>query len=129
MRKTSAIIVRLEGLALGLMAVWLYKVLAPSAGITHKWWFFAALILVPDASMLGYFGGPRVGAAVYNLAHTWVLAVLLFALGWWGNIPILLPLAFILGAHIGFDRALGFGLKLPTGFRDTHLGSIGAVGG
>jgi hypothetical protein len=31
----------------------------------------------------------------------------------------------ILGAHIGFDRALGFGLKLPTSFRDTHLGRIG----
>ena len=25
-------------------------------------------------------------------------------------------------AHIGFDRALGYGLKYPTGFGDTHLG-------
>jgi hypothetical protein len=33
--------------------------------------------------------------------------------------------AFALGAHIGVDRALGFGLKLPTGVRDTHLGRIG----
>ncbi len=27
--------------------------------------------------------------------------------------------------HIGADRALGFGLKLPSGFADTHLGRIG----
>jgi hypothetical protein len=33
--------------------------------------------------------------------------------------------AAILAAHVGFDRALGYGLKLPTSFRDTHLGRIG----
>jgi hypothetical protein len=125
MGKGIRIILRLEGLALGLISVWLYKVLAPSAGITHKWWVFLALILVPDLSMLGYLGGPRIGAVAYNVVHTWAVPVLLFAIGWWGGVPLLLPLAFILGAHIGFDRALGFGLKLPTAFRDTHLGGIG----
>jgi hypothetical protein len=24
-------------------------------------------------------------------------------------------------AHVGADRLLGYGLKYPTGFRDTHL--------
>ena len=24
-------------------------------------------------------------------------------------------------AHIGFDRTLGYGLKCPTAFKDTHL--------
>jgi uncharacterized protein DUF4260 len=24
-------------------------------------------------------------------------------------------------AHIGIDRALGLGLKYPSGFKDTHL--------
>ena len=78
----------------------------------------------------------RVGAAIYNIVHTWVAPAVLFVLGWWGsamlrsvgieaNTAFLLPLAFILGAHIGIDRALGFGLKLPSGFRDTHLGRIG----
>jgi hypothetical protein len=28
-------------------------------------------------------------------------------------------------AHIGFDRMLGYGLKYPTAFSDTHLGRIG----
>ena len=29
-------------------------------------------------------------------------------------------------AHIGIDRALGYGLKLPSGFKHTHLGVIGS---
>lgn len=33
--------------------------------------------------------------------------------------------ASVVAAHVGFDRALGYGLKLPTGFKDTHLGRIG----
>lgn len=32
--------------------------------------------------------------------------------------------ATIWAAHIGFDRALGYGLKYPTGFADTHLGPL-----
>ena len=34
-------------------------------------------------------------------------------------------LALIWSAHIGFDRALGYGLKYDTGFSFTHLGRIG----
>ena len=33
--------------------------------------------------------------------------------------------ALIWAAHIGFDRALGYGLKYPTSFGETHLGRIG----
>ncbi len=113
------LLLRLEGLALGLICVWLY------AGIHQSWWLFALLVLAPDVSMLGYLAGPRIGAVIYNAVHTWVAPVVLFAVGWWGDAPYLLPVAFALGAHIGFDRALGFGLKLSTGFRDTHLGPIG----
>jgi hypothetical protein len=115
----TTVLRRLEGLALAAICVWLY------ASIHEPWWLFALLFLAPDLSMIGYLAGPRVGAAAYNLVHTWVTPVVLFAIGWWGNAPSLLPLAFILGAHIGFDRALGFGLKLSTGFRHTHLGHIG----
>ena len=31
----------------------------------------------------------------------------------------------IWAAHIGIDRALGFGLKYPDAFSSTHLGGIG----
>ena len=39
-----------------------------------------------------------------------------------GRPPVM---ALIWAAHIGFDRMLGYGLKYPTGFGDTHLGAIG----
>jgi len=117
----TTILLRLEGLALGLLCVWVY------ATFHQSWWLFAALILAPDLSMLGYLGGPRIGAAVYNAVHSWASVVVLFFLIWYvfAGDNLLLSLTFILGAHIGFDRALGFGLKLPSGFRDTHLGRVG----
>jgi hypothetical protein len=31
----------------------------------------------------------------------------------------------ILVAHSGMDRMMGYGLKLPSSFQDTHLGRIG----
>ena len=39
--------------------------------------------------------------------------------------PLVTALALILLAHIAVDRALGYGLKRSTGFKDTHLGQIG----
>jgi hypothetical protein len=39
--------------------------------------------------------------------------------------PLAYGLAAIWVAHIGFDRLLGYGLKLETGFEQTHLGPIG----
>jgi len=36
-----------------------------------------------------------------------------------------LSIAMIWLAHIGFDRALGYGLKYNAGFGFTHLGRIG----
>lgn len=32
-----------------------------------------------------------------------------------------LPVALVWAAHVGADRALGYGLKESTGFGDTHL--------
>ena len=113
------LLLRLEGLALALVSIWLY------ASIHQSWWLFVVLVLAPDLSMLGYLRGPRFGAIVYNAVHTWIAPVLLFAFGWWGGAPFLLPVAFALGAHIGIDRALGYGLKLSSDFKDTHLGRIG----
>jgi hypothetical protein len=39
--------------------------------------------------------------------------------------PLVLSIAMIWLAHIGIDRALGYGLKYATGFGFTHLGRIG----
>ena len=124
MYKTArmTILLRVEGLALGLLCVWLYYTL------DQPWWIFAMLFLAPDLSLLGYLGGPRIGAAAYNAVHSWVTVALLFAVAWYGfdGDFFVLSLVFILGAHIGVDRALGYGLKYESGFKDTHLGRIGS---
>lgn len=108
---------RLEGLLTLAVAASLYA-------LTHAGWiWFAVLFLVPDVSFIGYLAGSKAGAAVYNAMHSYVgpltasLALLLF------NEPVTLPLIWF--AHIGFDRALGYGLKYPSAFQDTHLGMIG----
>jgi Domain of unknown function (DUF4260) len=79
------------------------------------------LFLVPDLSMLGYLSGPQTGAVTYNLFHTYVLPGLLAALGLLTGSTLLVSLALVWFAHIGFDRMVGYGLKYPTGFFDTHL--------
>ena len=74
--------------------------------------------------MLGYLAGPRAGARAYNLAHSHVAPALLALLGVTA-LPAVLPCAALWAAHIGFDRALGYGLKSETRFGETHLGRIG----
>lgn len=90
------------------------------------WWLFALLILAPDLSMLGYLAGPRIGACCYNTVHSWIAPVVLYLVGLWLDVPLVQQLALILAAHIGIDRALGYGLKHESGFRDTHMGRIGS---
>src|SRR5687767_708667 len=104
--RLNSLILRSEALAafVGGIAVWLYTGGSPL-------WLVPALLL-PDVSMVGYLANSRVGALAYNLVHNWTLALLVLGLGRWLAID-------------GMDRALGYGLKLPTDFRDTHLGRIG----
>ena len=108
---------RLEGVAALLLAIGLY------AHLGGSWLVFAALFFAPDVSFAAYVAGPRIGAASYNVAHSYVgplmVAGALFTSG-----TEVTP-ALIWAAHIGFDRALGYGLKYSTAFGDTHLGRIG----
>lgn len=89
-----------------------------------SWWLFAALILVPDLSMAGYLAGPRIGAAIYNAAHTYSLPIALAGLAMIMSLPIATAAAIIWIAHIALDRMLGYGFKLPRGFKSTDLGSL-----
>jgi len=114
-------VLRLEGVAVLAAAATLYG----HSGFS--WLVFALLFLAPDLSMLAYFAGPRIGAPAYNLAHSYVLAIALAAAGFFGGSVIAAAGGLIWIAHIGFDRALGYGLKYSTAFRDTHLGHIGRV--
>jgi hypothetical protein len=86
---------------------------------------FVVALLLPDLSMLGYLRGPHAGAILYNIVHNWATAGLVLLLGLVAQSgPIILVGAVLLG-HVGIDRALGYGLKYPTAFQDTHLGRIG----
>ena len=87
----------------------------------YPWGRFFLLFLAPDLLMVGYLGGTKVGAAVYNAGHTYAAPLSLWLVAFFGHLPFLLPLALIWAAHIGFDRLLGYGLKYGTGFKDTHL--------
>ncbi|BAB51996.1 DUF4260 domain-containing protein [Mesorhizobium japonicum] len=90
-----------------------------------SWWLFGLLILAPDLSMFGYLGGPRIGAIAYNALHILIVPVLLLLVGYLSGHAVAIAVALIWIAHIAIDRALGYGLKLSTGFQDTHLGRIG----
>ena len=90
-----------------------------------SWQLFVLLILAPDLAMLGYLAGPAVGAIVYNALHILVWTVILFFAGLHADNALAMQVAAIWVVHIAMDRALGYGLKLPTGFTDTHLGKIG----
>ncbi len=115
-------LLRLEGLAAAAGAVALY------AHEGSSWRLFALLFLVPDLAMLGYLAGPKVGAAVYNALHIYVGPALLAACGLGLASETAVSIALVWAAHIGFDRALGYGLKYPTAFGDTHLGRVGRNG-
>lgn len=90
-----------------------------------SWFAFALFFLAPDLAMLGYLAGPRAGAIAYNFAHTYVLPLALALFGLLGGAPLAAAGGLIWIAHIGFDRALGYGLKYPTAFSDTHLAGVG----
>jgi hypothetical protein len=85
------------------------------------WLALLLLFLAPDLSMLGYLAGPAVGAFSYDVVHTYALPVALGVAGVVGGSEAAIQLALIWAAHIGMDRMLGYGLKYPTGFKDTHL--------
>ncbi|HEY5237154.1 MAG TPA: DUF4260 domain-containing protein [Rhizomicrobium sp.] len=112
-------ILRMEGAALAFAAIAAY------AHLGGRWPLFAVLILAPDLSFLGYLAGARVGAAAYNAAHSTVAPILFGAFGAMLGHPLAILIALIWIAHVGFDRAMGYGLKYASGFRNTHLGLIG----
>jgi hypothetical protein len=113
------ILLRCEGLALFLGACALYDLWGGS------WWLFIVLFLAPDLSFLAYLFGTRPGAIAYNAVHITVVPIALMGIGLALAMPHLSSIATIWLAHIGLDRALGYGLKYETGFGFTHLGRIG----
>jgi hypothetical protein len=115
-------LLRLEGLALLAGMTALYALWA------GPWWLYAVLFFAPDLSFAAYLAGPKIGAWAYNAVHSTIIPLALLTIGFGFAPPLVLSVALIWLAHIGFDRALGYGLKYFTGFGFTHLGRIGKEG-
>jgi hypothetical protein len=106
---------RAEGLAIGGAAVALYF----EQG--YSWLALVLLWLAPDLGALGYLAGKRVGAVVYDLTHFEAWPVALATFGVIADVDLAVQLALIWLSHIGLDRAIGYGLKYSSAFKDTHL--------
>jgi hypothetical protein len=114
-------LLRLEGLTLFLGMTLLYAVWGGS------WLLYVILFLVPDISIIAYLSGPQFGGMIYNAMHSYMAPMVLMVLGFGFAAPLVLSIAIIWLAHIGIDRALGYGLKYSAGFGFTHLGRIGKL--
>jgi hypothetical protein len=109
------LLLRAEGAAVAVTALTLYF---------HEdfdWWLLLVFVLAPDLAMLGYLAGPRAGALAYDVVHTYVGPVLLAAASVIWDWDGALAVALIWLTHIGIDRTVGYGLKYPSDFKDTHL--------
>jgi hypothetical protein len=112
-------LLRLEGLALLIAGLALY------ARFHGDWVLFLKLFLLPDLSFAAYLFGSRAGAFAYNAMHSTLGALALAAFGHATGEPLAVLVALVWLCHIGFDRALGYGLKYASAFGDTHLGRVG----
>lgn len=90
--------------------------------LQFSWWAWILLFLLPDIGMIGYLLNPEIGAITYNLLHHRFIGVVVLALGYFTHQPYLILAGLLLLGHSSFDRALGYGLKFPDGFKHTHLG-------
>ena len=115
MERLPRSLLHLEGAVVAIAALVLYF----WAG--HPWWLLLVLALAPDLAMAAYAAGPRIGAAAYDVVHTYALPVGIGAAGVVADSDAAVAVALIWLTHIGVDRAIGYGLKYPSGFKDTHL--------
>ena len=113
------LLLRVEG------AVLLVAALLAFAQTAQRWWLVPLVLFLPDLAMAGYARSTRVGALTYNLGHSYPLPAVLGAVGLWQDALLVQALAVLWFAHIGMDRALGYGLKHDDAFTSTHLGRIG----
>ena len=116
-----SLLLHVEEAALLIASIYAYQ------HLHYSWLLFAILFLTPDLFMLGYLVNTRVGAATYNLVHTLTLPFALLLASYIEHWHLAPAIALIWIAHIAADRLLGYGLKYPTYFKDTHLQHIPSV--
>lgn len=111
----NMLILRAEGLAALAGATYAYQLYGGG------WLLFALLFFAPDVFMLGYLINKRIGAHIYNAGHSYLTPAFILLLAYAMSSFVGISIALIWIAHIGFDRAMGYGLKYESGFQDTHL--------
>ncbi|MFE8703097.1 DUF4260 domain-containing protein [Cytobacillus sp. FJAT-54145] len=114
----NKLFLHIEGLTVLILSITVY------AYQDYSWLLFFILLFVPDLSMMGYAFNKKIGALVYNAFHTYSLPILILVLGVVMENQTLLSIGIIWTSHIGMDRVLGYGLKYPTDFKDTHLNRV-----
>lgn len=112
-------VIQLEEAAMFLLTIYLFS------RLSFAWWWYPALILVPDLSMLGYLAGNKAGAIAYNFVHHKSVAIAVYVAGLYWKNEVLQLTGLILFGHSSMDRMSGYGLKTYEGFKFTHLGQIG----
>jgi hypothetical protein len=113
-------ILRSEGLVLFAAALAAYF-----TALNEPYWLVPLVLFAPDLFMVGYARSSRTGAVLYNFAHSYPAPALMGAVALGSSSHLWQAVALVWFAHIGMDRALGYGLKYDTSFQHTHLGHIG----
>ena len=104
-------LLKVEEIFLFLLSIFLFSRLEIS------WWWFPALLFVPDIGMVGYFLNNR----VYNVVHHRAISISFYIIGAIVFSQIIQLIGIILFAHSTLDRVFNFGLKYPDNFKHTHL--------
>ncbi|MFC4558988.1 DUF4260 domain-containing protein [Virgibacillus kekensis] len=118
MKTMNRFILHVEGLAVLILSVFFYF------SLDFSWVLFVVLLFIPDISMIGYMYNTSVGAIFYNIFHSYILPIAVVGIGTLFSVPVLLAVGLIWISHIGMDRMIGYGLKYPTDFKDTHMQRI-----
>ncbi|RSL28807.1 DUF4260 family protein [Salibacterium salarium] len=114
----NKILLHIEGLAVFALSLYFYE------NSQFSWVLFFVLLLVPDISILGYLLNNKIGARLYNFFHTYTIPIIVIFWGLLSSNQTALAIGLIWSAHIGMDRMIGYGLKYPTEFKNTHLNRV-----
>lgn len=87
------------------------------------WWLLIGFPLI-DICMIGYLFGNRIGVFMYNIFHNATIPTLCIAAGVVLQFEVISVVGFVWTFHTAVDRILGYGLKHPHSFHETHLGSL-----
>ena len=109
------ILLHAEGAVVFLISLFFFKF------IEGNWLLFIVLLFVPDIFMLGYLANAKIGSIIYNAGHLYIIPLMLIVLSVLYESSIFLQIGIIWAAHIGLDRAFGYGLKYEANFRDAHF--------